>query len=152
MPLSGQNFVAVLGFTIMSGIGTVAAAMAKLPKSFTVLSGTEVAKATPDDNYMDYVNTKTDVHHYQVTYRFEVKGQPYTGSGPTDIKPTQNMTYDVQYVPSSPVINGMELVTMAWIDIGLFAIPTVVFLICIVVLIKHFRGEPSPPTIRARSR
>lgn len=151
MRLSTQNFIAVIGFTIMASIAVVGLFPSKCQLPIAILTSNATAVATLDDEYMQYTGKRTGSVTYNVRYAFTVNGTEYRGSSATGEVPTKTMT--VTYLVGRPAINGLELTAHAWIDLVIFCVPLGVLVTCLGALALHLNSavqQTPPATSRGR--
>lgn len=127
------NRIALLGFLVLSGLGIWFSFQSKLVQPITLLSHMRQAEAriTRIDERV-YLRSHENAG-YQVEYEITVDGATFAGSSPVDRHPAG--PFLVWYMPENPSCNGAEMRGHAIIDLVIFAIPTTVFAVCLLVLL-----------------
>lgn len=152
MRLSPNNFIAVCGFLVMSTIGVFMTFGDKLVRPLSALFDIGVTEATVDNEYMQRDTTRKgiEITAYAIKYGYVVDGKPYRGESATGEVPKEKMA--VQYMKSNPGISGMELKGNALFDIGIFSFMFMVFAVCLIALLVHFKSPDVPVPQKAPQR
>jgi len=137
---STQNLYLTIILAILVVVAMAMAFKGFLVRPASLLCNIETTTARLDNEYTERTRTQRGITttSYQISYTFEVDGKRYNGQCPIGDAPRQEMT--VQYDRRNPGVNGMELSGHAYIDLGIFGFLVVVFLGCVVVIIRHYRS------------
>lgn len=139
--LSSNIVIAIYGFLILASIGIFFSFSPKFIRPLLLMINTGKVEAVLENEYTEYQSSRRGITmtSFNIKYKFEIDGKQYSGRDVTGIQPDKIMI--VEYDRRNPHINGTELSSRAYIDMGLFFILLTVFAVCVIVLFAHYQGH-----------